>query len=180
MNKKILILLLGLCLTLFFSCNDSEENINVSFYLTDTPTEKGFQAVHIDIQGISYSLENEKWKTLPIQPCIIDLLLYRDGRDTLLSLVNLHAGTKIHQVHLILGDKNNLTLQDGTIVPLKVPSGESSGLKINIQSTVPTINDYYVIIDFDAEKSIVHKGNNEYSLKPVITAYLKAAIPDKQ
>ena len=180
MNTKAVILLLGLCLTMFFACNDSNENVNVSFYLTDAPTEENYQAVHIDIRGVGYSLGNEKWETLPIQPCIIDLLQYRDGRDTLLSLVNLHAGSKIHQVRLILGDKNTLTLQDGTIVPLKVPSGKTSGLKINVQSTIPTINDYYVIIDFDAEKSIINKGNCEYSLKPVITAYLKATTSNKQ
>ena len=161
MNTKAVILLLGLCLTMFFACNDSNENVNVSFYLTDAPTEENYQAVHIDIRGVGYSLGNEKWETLPIQPCIINLLQYRDGRDTLLSLVNLHAGSKIHQVRLILGDKNTLTLQDGTIVPLKVPSGKT-------------------IIDFDAEKSIVNKGNSEYSLKPVITAYLKATTSNKQ
>lgn len=174
---RILILVLGLLV--FYSCSNSDdsksnENVTVGFYLTDAPAKQGYKAVHIDIQSISYSLEQDNWINIPIKSSVIELLQFSNGKDSLLSNVMLEAGIKVQQIRLVLGDNNTLTLNDGTVVPLKVPSGQTSGLKLNVQSVPDIQSGYRVIIDFNAAQSIVSKGNGEYSLKPVIRAYIEA------
>ena len=173
---KNLIWVLGLLA--FYSCSNddtkSTENATVGFYLTDAPATQGYKAVNIDIQSISYSLEGENWVNLPIKASVIELLQFSNGKDSLLSNITLEAGTKVQQIRLVLGDNNTLTLNDGTVVPLKVPSGQTSGLKLNVQSTPDVLSGYRVIIDFNAAQSIVSKGNGDFSLKPVIRAYIEA------
>ena len=53
---------------MFFACNNSDENVNVSFYLTDAPTEENYQAVHIDIRGVGYSLGMKNGKLFRFNP----------------------------------------------------------------------------------------------------------------
>lgn len=174
--KQCIFIMLISGLFAFASCNkdDSPKQSTVGFYLTDAPAIREYKAVHIDVESVSYSLNNENWIDLPVQPGLIELLQFSNGNDSLLSKITLDAGVKIQQVRLILGDNNTLTLKDGTVVPLKTPSAQSSGLKINVQSTAEVTSSYRVVIDFDAARSIVAKGNGDYSLKPVIRAYIEA------
>lgn len=176
MKKTILFMFLS-GLLVFTACNDDEtsgKSSNISFYLTDAPAVKDYAAVNIDVQSISYSLGNENWVTLPITPSVIELLQFTNGKDTLLSNVMLERDVAVKQIRLVLGDNNSLVLGDGTVVSLKVPSGQTSGLKLNVQSAPELTSGYRVVIDFDAASSIVAKGNGEYSLKPVIRAYIDA------
>ncbi len=151
---------------------------NVGFYLTDAPKVKGgYQAVNIDVKAISYvtdSTDTAAWVTLPIVEKVVEITQFTNGRDSLLSNIVLPAGLKIRQVRLILGDNNTIVLNDGTVKSLKVPSGSTSGLKLNVQSTPEVTSGYKVVIDFDAARSIVAKGNGTYSLKPVIRTYIEA------
>ncbi|MNJ81020.1 hypothetical protein D3C77_796330 [compost metagenome] len=57
---------------------------------------------------------------------------------------------------------------DSTYYPLATPSAQQSGLKINLKSDFAPNQVYEVLLDFDAENSIVTQGNGSYSLKPVI------------
>jgi hypothetical protein len=56
---------------------------------------------------------------------------------------------------------------DGTTYPLSTPSAEQSGLKLQEPNITGGIM-YHVLLDFDANKSIVKLGNGGYKLKPVI------------
>ena len=51
---------------------------------------------------------------------------------------------------------------------LTTPSAQQSGLKLNLNATLTPGVDYNLLLDFDANKSIVLTGNGEYQLKPVI------------
>ena len=157
------------------SCSDDDAKSGpskVSFYLTDAPSLQGYQAVNIDVQEIKYRINDSTEVDLPITPAIYNLLDLRNGKDTLLSKIILNEGEHISQVRLVLGDNNSVVLKDGTIKSIDTPSAQTSGLKVNIQENIITSSGYSVMIDFDAEKSIVRKGNGGYSLKPVLEQFL--------
>lgn len=111
------------------ACSDDDNSskdktATVGFYLTDAPAVKNYVAVNIDIESMSYSLDDESWVNLLIKPSVVELLQFSNGRDSLLSNIELESGVKVTQIRLVLGDNNSLVLGDGAVVPLKVPSGQ--------------------------------------------------------
>ena len=57
----------------------------------------------------------------------------------------------------------------GTETALTTPSGQQSGLKMNVDIDVAADKVADVVLDFDACKSVVKRGNSgQYNLKPVI------------
>jgi hypothetical protein len=73
----------------------------------------------------------------------------------------------ISQIRLILGPNNSVVV-DGVSYPLSTPSAQQSGLKLQVHQTFEPGVSYEIMLDFDANQSIVEKGNGEYQLKPVI------------
>lgn len=73
----------------------------------------------------------------------------------------------ITQMRLILGENNYLVV-DSVSYDMTTPSAQQSGLKINLNATFEEGSTYEIILDFDAEQSIVVTGNGKYILKPVI------------
>jgi len=55
-----------------------------------------------------------------------------------------------------------------TEISLDTPSAVQSGIKMNADFTVEAGQRYDLVMDFDACKSIVTKGNGKYALKPVV------------
>ena len=53
-------------------------------------------------------------------------------------------------------------------------SSDLSGLKLNLQANLTEGITYKVLLDFDAGKSIVARGNNTFLLKPVVRAISEA------
>ena len=163
------------------ACNKDDEGTGESrmeVRLTDAPGD--YEKVLIDIRSVEIHTDanandNSKgWTTLGnINPGIYNLLDFSNGKDTLLAASNLPAG-RISQIRLILGPDNLLVLKDGTVMPLKTPSGQTSGLKVKIDADLVPDVTYVVLLDFDASKSIVAKGNGGFNLKPVIRTITRA------
>jgi hypothetical protein len=61
-----------------------------------------------------------------------------------------------------------LVMTDGTTQPLDVPSGGSSGLKINVGRDVQKDQTLDIKLDFDASASLQQQGNGDWKLKPVL------------
>jgi hypothetical protein len=57
---------------------------------------------------------------------------------------------------------------NGVVYHLSTPSAEQSGLKLQVHQTFVAGEKYYLLLDFDANQSIVLQGNGEYKLKPVL------------
>lgn len=164
----------------WFSACDSEKEGNgtarMEVRMTDAPGD--YEEVNIDIRSVQIHKEDTEsesgWLTLDnIHPGIYNLLDFANGRDTLLASANLPAGT-ISQIRLVLGNNNTLTLKDGRTVDLKTPSGQTSGVKVKINAELQEDVTYVVLLDFDAAKSIVARGNGQYNLKPVVRTITKA------
>ncbi len=180
---KINYLITLLFLFTLFSCQKQEMNENqtnqsinskVNVRLTDAPAD--YEAVWIDIQGIEFNLSTSdgegKWISLDsINKGLYNLLDFSNGKDTLLVSTDLDSGY-ISQIRLILGDNNSIVTSEGTF-DLNVPSGSTSGLKINLHETFDLGVIKNIWIDFDASKSIVKTGNGKFLLKPVLRAFTK-------
>jgi hypothetical protein len=63
---------------------------------------------------------------------------------------------------------------DGEEHDMFVPSGEQTGIKLNVNAEIEPNITYTLLLDFDAARSVVKRGNQqageEYLLKPVIKA----------
>lgn len=83
------------------------------------------------------------------------------------AAISVPAG-RISQVRLHVASAQ-LVFNDGTApVSLAVPSGATSGLKIDVGEDVPSGGTLDLKLDFDAAASITRQGTGTYTLKPVI------------
>lgn len=177
MKRKLLFnVIIGASLLMAVACkkSDNDENARLQVMLTDAPAE--YEEVLIDIQDVQIHAsanENEgSWQSLDVNAGVYNLLDFRNGLDTLLATLELPAG-HISQMRLVLGDNNQVRTTEG-LFDLATPSGQQSGLKFNIDADLRGGITYKMWIDFDAARSVVNKGNGEYSLKPVIRTYTEA------
>jgi hypothetical protein len=131
--------------------------------MTDAPGP--YTAVNVDIQGVEIT-SNNGVANLNVNPGIYNLLDFTNGADTLIATGDLEPG-KVQQIRLILGPNNSLSTGTATYA-LDVPSSAQSGLKLQIHNDLEAGVAYQLLLDFDANQSIVMEGNGSYHLKPVI------------
>jgi hypothetical protein len=175
MKKRLTYLVTGIfaimaAAMLFTACSDSNQSARLEVRLTDAPGD--YDEVNVDIQGVQVHSETGGWRTLEIEAGVYNLLELTNGLDVLLGAVELPSG-RVSQIRLILGDNNTLKIGDETF-NLATPSADQSGLKLNVQAELKEGVTYTILLDFDAARSIVKKGNGTYSLKPVIRAISEA------
>jgi hypothetical protein len=72
------------------------------------------------------------------------------------------------QIRLILDSNTTITLTDGTKYPLKVPSGQQTGIKIDGVFSIPAGVFYTLDIDLNPGQSVIYTPGQGYELKPVI------------
>jgi len=157
-----------------FACTDSINekedelpgNATLKFYLTDNPGE--YQEVNIDIKAVMLIM-NDTLMEIPSNPGVYNLLDFTNGKDTMIADVEYEEGY-LSQVRLLLGE-NNTVMLDSVMHDLKTPSGQTSGLKLNVHENIVPGEAYSYIIDFDAQKSVVERGNGKFNLKPVIRVF---------
>ena len=152
----------------FASCSTDSNGDTASFSINLVDAPGNYDQVNIEVVGVEVII-NDEIVNVDVQEGIYDLLELTGGVSALLAEGELPAG-ELSQMRLILGDDNNLII-DGDVHSLKVPSGQQSGLKLNIHQTLEPGIRYDFILDFNVDKSIVVLGNNSgYNLKPVIRA----------
>lgn len=162
--------MLGLLIT---SCNNDDDQTAKYPYavrLTDAPGP--YDEVNVDIQGVEVMGEDGKTVILNVKKGIYNLLELSNGVDVLIATDSLEM-SKVTQIRLILGAENTVVL-DNVTYPLSTPSAEQSGLKLQVNQSLKEGILYSVLLDFDANKSIVNLGNGGYQLKPVIRTIEKA------
>jgi hypothetical protein len=164
-----LLILFGLhsCSRNQHSSTDASARLQVS--LTDGPFTHA-KEVWVDIQQISIIMDDT---TKPIvlagsHPGMYNLMNFTNGKDTLLADASIPPGN-ISQIRLVLGDNNYIIDDQGNKITLKTPSGQESGLKVQVHQPVTGGILYRLVLDFDAGRSIVQAGNSgNFLLKPVL------------
>jgi hypothetical protein len=149
--------------------------------LTDAPA-CGYDAVNVTIERVrvhqdSGAGDNDSgWYDLVVSPRQrVDLLSLTNGVLEELGEMPLPAG-RYTQMRLLLAANGASAPFANSVVPtgsdevaLTTPSAQQSGLKLNVDIDVGPNQIADVVLDFDACKSIVRRGNSgHYNLKPVI------------
>jgi hypothetical protein len=176
MKKTILIpsLFVLTAFILLSSCSKNQKSnsngtASLQIRLTDAPAPNVAE-VWVDIQQIEIIMSDTSHPLIldGTHPGEYNLLDFSDGKDTLLADATIPAGS-ISQIRLILGDNNYIVTKDGQKIAMKTPSGQESGLKVQVHQTVTGGILYRLTLDFDAGRSIVKAGNSgNYLLKPVL------------
>ena len=150
--------------------------------LTDAPS-CGYDHVNVTIdrvrvhQSASAADADSGWSEVVLSPARrVDLLTLSNGVLEDLGQTQLPAG-KYTQLRLVLAPNdaahplaNSVVPTGGTETALTTPSAQQSGLKMNVDIDVAADKIADVVLDFDACKSVVKRGNSgQYNLKPVIT-----------
>ena len=174
-------LLAGLIVMLFASCSKEEltpgaAELNVSLKSSLAPEKSinTYQEVNLDIQQVYYHASSDSgatsgWFELETNAGIIDLLEDSMGKDTLLAFDSLVQTQTISQIRLVLGEQNTVKV-DNQIHNRQTPSGQTSGIKVQVHAQLEAGKSYRIQLDFDVDRSILKTGNGKYKLKPVISA----------
>lgn len=137
--------------------------------LTDAPPSAVFDSVVIMIREVAVhaaSGDSGNWVSFVPATTAHDLLTLQNGVFAELGTVTLPAG-HYTQVRLLLDPGSYLVL-DGNRVPLTVPSGLQTGLKLIGEFDVPAGGLTDLGLDFDAARSIHQTGNGRWMLKPTV------------
>jgi hypothetical protein len=151
--------------------------------LTDAPA-CGYDAVYVTVDRVRVHQSDTAadsdggWQELVLaEPRRVDLLSLTNGVLEDLGSTTLPAG-QYTQVRLVLADNSAADPMANSVIPtgaaevaLDTPSAQQSGLKIKTNFTVSPTQVADLVLDFDACKSVVKRGNSgRYNLKPVLTA----------
>jgi len=159
--------------------------------LTDAPA-CGYDEVNVTVIGVRVHQSDSAgdgdggWVDLPLPTPYaasglrINLLDLTNGALQGLGQVALPAGTYTQMRLLLAANGSNSAHFANSVVPtggvetaLATPSAQQSGLKVKINAEVPAGQVAHVVIDFDACRSVVKRGNSgKYNLKPVLSATL--------
>lgn len=155
-----------------FSCSDSTspENEQGQLKITMVDAPAAYDQVNIVVTRVEVHKANSDstsaWFIINNNTATYDLLRLRNGASAILGNNYLDAGSYT-QIRLIIGTGSNIVV-NGVSYPLEIPSGEQTGIKLNHAFVIESGLIYELILDFDADRSIVHTGNGQYKLKPVI------------
>lgn len=148
--------------------------------MTDAPS-CGYDAVNVTVKKVrvhqsSTAAEGQDgWADITLNPARkINLLNLTNGVLEDLGQTSLAAG-HYTQLRLVLDSNTDSGLANSVIlsgttaeISLDTPSAVQSGLKLGHEFDVVSDQRVDLVLDFDACKSIVTKGNGGYALKPVI------------
>ena len=141
--------------------------------LHDAPAN--YEAVNVFIERVEVNNGQTEggWETISTPEQSYNLLELVNGATEVLGSAELEAGT-YEQIRLILSSNGHTVVVDGTEHDLFVPSGEQTGIKLNVNAEIEPDITYTLLLDFDASRSVVERGNEksgiEYLLEPVISA----------
>jgi hypothetical protein len=153
---------------------------SLSVALTDAPA-CGFDAVNVTVTKVRVNKSatagdtDSSWVDLALSPARkINLLSLTNGVLDTLGQASLDPG-HYSQIRLVL-DANasgtaNTVIPTGSTkeVALDTPSAATSGLKLAGEFDITANTTTSLVIDFDACKSVLKKGNAGYALKPVLS-----------
>lgn len=158
---------IGLLIVQLTSCNEDttdNQKAKITVRMTDAPAN--YDAVMVDVQGVEVTGNGESAVMLNTTAKAYNLLELSNGVNALIATGDLNAGT-VSQIRLILGTNNSVTV-GGVVYPLATPSAEQSGLKLQVNQTFEAGVEYIILLDFDANQSVISTGSGTYKLKPVI------------
>lgn len=161
------------------SCGDNtvgtESNATgtLEILLHDAPANYEEVNVFIESVEVNNADTDTGWVEINSPQTSYDLLELTNGATEVLGSIQLETGS-YQQIRLILSRDGHNVVVDGTEHDLFVPSGEETGIKLNVNAEIEPDITYTLLLDFDVARSVVERGNEQsgvkYLLKPVISA----------
>jgi Domain of unknown function (DUF4382) len=158
--------------------------------LTDAPA-CGYDEVNVTVEKVrvhrsaSADEGDSGWSEVVLNPALrVNLLDLTNGVLAELGQTELPAGS-YSQLRLQLAANGNTAPYANSLVlsgsedeiPLDTPSAQQSGLKMNLNVTVEPNEVADLVLDFDACKSVVKRGNSgRYNLKPVVSVLPRVRV----
>jgi len=155
-------------------------SLNVS--LTDAPMSRaGVVSVFITVTGVEVQPANGSAMSFPMMnPLTVDLLSLQKGN--LASLVNaasvpagsygwirLDLDTSAGKNYVLVCSDGTTTCASPSNIPLTIPSGAETGLKIVRGFTMPVNGAIHLVVDFNVDSSIVPIPNSaSWHMKPTL------------
>lgn len=157
------------------ACSDSVEpgsgTGTMEVRMHDAPGD--YDEVNVFIERVEVNREesDEGWQVIAEPNQAYNLLELINGAYEVLGDEELESGT-YRQIRLIVRQEGTHVVENGEQVELTVPSGEQTGLKLNVDAVIEPDTRYVLMLDFDADRSVVQSGNSGagYLLQPVIRA----------
>ncbi len=153
--------------------------------LSDSPVD-GAEHVYLTVARVEVRRVTDsgsEWVVLWRGRREFDLLSLQNERTAILADNVLPVGT-YDEIRLILAEGGGSPIGgpgfrspcdiviDGESYPIKVPSGERSGLKLQGEIEIARDTLTLLLIDFNVRKSVVRRGKRmEFLLKPTLTMY---------
>lgn len=153
--------------------------------LSDSPVD-GAQHVYLTVARVEVRRVTDsgsEWVALWRGRREFDLLSLQNERTAVLADNVLPVGT-YDEIRLILAEGGGSPIGgpgfrspcdiviDGESYPIKVPSGEQSGLKLQGEIEIARDTLTLLLIDFNVRRSVVQRGKRmEFLLKPTLTMY---------
>jgi len=153
------------------SCGGSGNADSAAIVVTFHDTRiNGEDVVSVDMTVVETQIidMNDEKTVISSTAKSFNLLEATKNNPVVLAHTNIAAGT-YKQIRLILDPESTITLADGSTHPIKVPSGEFSGFKIDGIFEIPDGKLYTLDIDLDPNESIIYTYGEGYILKPVIS-----------
>lgn len=176
--KKVITAIITLGAMLFAGCSMDvkTDTGSLKVLLHDAPAD--YEAVNIFVERVEINNTegDEGWQVISEPNQSYDILQLTNGNFELLADIELEPGF-YPQLRLVVSRDDNSVVIDGESKSLFVPSGAQTGVKINVDAEIKEGIEYTILLDFDAERSVVKTGQAPfpgYLLKPVIRASNRA------
>lgn len=130
--------------------------------MTDAPLDSVSQ-VNVRIVGLKIKPSDSSVQTLNFQPKTVDLLTLQNS--TQLMIVAAVPAGHYDFIQVELDESGSSVVDNGQVKPLKIPSQEIKvlgGFQVQVDGTTN------VLLDFDANASLLQTGGGNWQLKPVI------------
>ena len=155
---------------------------NLRISLTDAPS-RNLKSVFVNVDHAELFVQKggAKGRIIVSQGLgMVDLMTLRNGVLLPMQDLSLSTGLQITAIRLVLKSDNNHAIKsDDSRCEMQTPSAQHSGIKIHLAQpfTLESGSVYSMVMDFDAEKSVVVKGNGGCLLKPVLKLLSVTKIP---
>lgn len=156
-----------------------DQTSKVSMRLSDAPGD--YDQVNLEVLDVLMKSDGNSddsgWVSIGVnkEPVLYNLLELTGGASALIVDTLVPSGY-VGQIRLLLGE-NNTVVKDGIIHPLRTPSGQESGVKLMLNTTLEPGLSYDFMLDFDVDKSIVKAGNSgNYNLHPVVRVFTTLSL----
>lgn len=167
--KRLLLLICILAgMTFLASCGEETVPLNgdYSYKIRMTDAPGPYNAVNVDIRGISIVDGKGQTVNLSTNAGVHNLLELTNGADMLLGSTFLND-PEITQIKLNLGSNNSIVVNHQAY-PLSLSNEDKEGLTIYVKQRLEQDANNEILIDFDANSSVIATGENTYKLRPII------------